>query len=120
MRFEQLAEFLQRRHSLAKAHPRSERTHAAVSRRQYMRLQGGDDLQFVLDVAQEQVRVGEFMRALRRQVTERLELLDCRHSLLDSKPRIAAAVNQRERLHDEFKLADSTAAELDIAIDHRR
>src|SRR6202020_3448077 len=70
-------------------------------------------------VAQEQVRVGEFARALRRQVAEIVQLPERGDGLFDSKPRIASAVNQRERLHDKFELADSAAAELDVALNHR-
>ena len=84
-----------------------------------MGLQAGDDLQLVLDVAQEQVCVGQFARAFRRQIAERIELLERADGLLGSKPGIASTVNQRQRLHDEFELADSAAAELDVALDHR-
>src|SRR5579872_3059020 len=45
-----------------------------------------------------------------------LEGLD---SFLGADTRIAAAVNERERLRDKLQLADTAVAEFEIALDHR-
>src|SRR5208337_3427314 len=70
VRFQPLAEFFERARPLAKTHSCRKRAYPVVIGRQHVGLQAGDDLQLVLDVAQEQVRVGKFVRAFRRQVAE--------------------------------------------------
>src|SRR5215472_7921346 len=73
---ELIAELPKRVPPLAETHPRRERAQPAFIGRHYVSLQPRHDLQLVLDVAQEQVRVGQFGRALRRQIPERIERLE--------------------------------------------
>ena len=72
-----------------------------------MGLQSGDHLELVFDVAQEQISRGELARARAGQITQALQPPQRRQSLGTAQARVAAAVNQRQRLDDELELANA-------------
>ena len=106
-----------RRRTLAATHPRRQRTSSRVASGQHVSLQRGDDLQLVFDVAQEEVGGCEFARTAGIEVAQCAETLERRERAGGAQARIAPAINQDERLHDEFQFANSTVTELDVAGD---
>src|SRR6185437_7584799 len=58
-----------------------------------------------------------FARAAGVEIAKRTETLQRRLRLRRAQPRVAAAIDQDKRLHDEFELANSAIAELDVAVD---
>ena len=113
---------LEARHRIATPKPEAarERGERRPVGRHAVRLPLVDDLELVLDVAQEAVRVAERRSRLGgdvaagrqpRQRTERAALLDAR---------VLAAVDELLRLDDELDLADTAAAELHVAGARRR
>ncbi len=57
---------------------------------------------------------------LRRACSRGFQAIERRESLRRTQAWITSAVNQSQRLDDEFELANPAKAELDIAIDHVR
>jgi hypothetical protein len=70
----------------------------------------------VLDVAQEQVGLGHLGGAPGGQIAERIEIPERRERRSFAQAPIASAIDQRQRLHDEFELANAAVAELDITM----
>src|SRR5579863_4409392 len=85
-----------------------------------MRLQARNDLQLMFDVAQKEVRRFEPARAFGRQVAKVREAVERLDSFFAADARIAAAVDQGQRLHDEFELANPAISQLDVALDQIR
>jgi len=80
-------------------------------------LERGDNLQLVFDVAQKEIGGRKFAGAPGVEVAERAETFERRQRPGGAQARIASAIDQDERLHDEFQLANSAVAELDVAVD---
>ncbi len=74
-----------------------------------------DDLELVLDVAQEAVGLGQLRRLRRRHVAARRETLERGQRPAHAQPRILAGVHELMRLDEELDLPDAAAAELHVA-----
>src|SRR5262249_51800687 len=85
-----------------------------------LRLALADDLDLVLDVAQEAIRGGERVGFLARHVARRGQALEGGQRAACAQPRVLAAVHQLVRLHPELDAADAAASELDVALAGRR
>ena len=82
-----------------------------------LRLPLVNDLQLVLDVAQEQVGFGERGRLSpleKPDVGERAQRLERGAA---AQPLVASSVNELQRLRDELDLADSPRPELDVPVE---
>ena len=82
-----------------------------------LRLPLVNDLQLVLDVAQEQVGFGERGRLSpleKPDVGERAQRLERGAA---AQPLVASSVNELQRLRDELDLADSPRPELDVTVE---
>ena len=77
----------------------------------------GDNLQLVLDIAQEQVGLRELPRPALLHIAVNFQAVERLEGLRSTQARIAPAINQGQRLHDEFELANPAKAELYVAID---
>ena len=111
-----------RQRPVALAHPEPEQqlAHAGIVARERMSLQAGNDLKLVFDVAQKQVCLFQFAGAFGGQVAKIREAVQRLDSFLAANAWITAAINQGERLHDEFELANSAISEFDVALDQVR
>ena len=104
----------------AEAEPGREHRKAFGLVGQRVGLQTGGDLQLVLRVAQEEVGVAKFLRPIACEIAVSFEPIERVEGHRGTQPRVASAVNQGERLHDEFEFADAAAPKLDIALDQIR
>ena len=84
--------------------------------RQRVRLQLVEDLQTVLDGPQMHVRMRERPSELRHQVAALGQAKDRLERVTLPQPRVVAAVQELERLHEELDLANAAASQLDVEL----
>ena len=111
-----------RQRLVAVAHPQpyGQLAHARFVARERVSLQAGNDLEFMFDVAQEEIGLGKIACARGRQVAKVGEPIERLDGFLGADARVASAINQRQRLNDEFEFANSAVAEFDVAFDQIR
>src|SRR5262249_46780368 len=102
---------------LAETEPRGQDLKLGSASRQAMGLQTRSDLEFMFDVAQEQIGRGKLASPLRAHIAVCAKTIQCTESPRRPQTWIAAPVNQCQRLNDEFELADAAVTKLHVALE---
>ena len=81
-----------------------------------MRLPAAFELKPVLDVAQEDVRVGEFCDVLLADIPLGPQDVETVERRADTQPLVVPSVHELEQLHGELHVADAARAELHLPL----